>query len=289
MTTRTSDSAEVGGQRTYLAAFEALDREWRSLCRRHRRNDRVTSWARSEPALQNVATLADVIPDRATDRTSTFQALVSITRSGDQLAARALLQLMIPGLVRLAVRLRSTQRPELADDLIAATWRHIARIQHGDLRCHTADYILRSARRDVFYRPSQQRRELLARRTDPSLEDRALAARTLPDSELGSESIAKSILVRAEADGRISPSAHMVVWLRDVLGYDMVTTAAAAGRAPSSAYRLRQQAHRSLREYLTETTGGSDVSVGVNIVGAGTPGAESSLQRARPAVAGVAG
>jgi DNA-directed RNA polymerase specialized sigma24 family protein len=280
MTTRTSRSAEVGGQRTYLAAFEALDREWRSLCRRHRRNNRVTSWARAQPVLRNIHTLADVIPDSTMDRTSTFQALVTITRSGDRLAARALLQLMLPGLVRLAIRLRSTQRPELADDLIAATWRHIARIQQGDLHCHTADYILRSARRDVFYRPSQQRREVLARSTDACLEDRALGLQTSPESEPGSESIARSILERAEAEGRISPSAHTVVWLRDVLGYDMVTTAAAAGRAPSSAYRLRQQAHRSLRAYLSETSPrGPEVPVGVNTGGVLPPAVEPSPGR----------
>jgi DNA-directed RNA polymerase specialized sigma24 family protein len=155
----------------------------------------------------------------------------------------------------MALRVRSPDRPDLADDLIAATWHHIARIQHGDLECHTADYILRSARRDVFYRRSQRRRELLTP-AEAGIADGQSRVLTVESADPASESMAKLVLDRAQLEGRITASARTIVWLRDVLGHDMATSAEAAGRPLSSAYRLRQQAHQSLRLLLSECRSG---------------------------------
>jgi hypothetical protein len=77
--------------------------------------------------------------------------------------------------------------------------------------------------------------------------------------------MAKLVLDRAHLEGRITASARTIVWLRDVLGHDMATSAEAAGRPLSSAYRLRQQAHRSLRLLLAECWAG-DAEAGHTVV-----------------------
>jgi hypothetical protein len=95
-------------RRTPSGPFDALDADWALLCRRHRHSTVVARWARQEPAVATATRLADVIPPPGVDRTATCRALARLTAAGDDLAGRALLQLLLPGLVRLAVRWRPT-------------------------------------------------------------------------------------------------------------------------------------------------------------------------------------
>ena len=102
--------------------FDALDTEWAVLCRRHRRSTVVAHWVRQQPALASLAGLGDVIPPAGVDRRPYCQALAALAAGGDDLAARALLQLLVPGLVRLAARWRWQ-----LDGMSAAGWEVIAR------------------------------------------------------------------------------------------------------------------------------------------------------------------
>src|SRR5215204_3435802 len=89
-----------------LRPFDALDAEWALLCRRHRRSTAVARWAQKQPALATATRLADVMPPPGVDRRPYCQALAALAADGDDLAARALLQLLVPGLVRLAAQWR---------------------------------------------------------------------------------------------------------------------------------------------------------------------------------------
>jgi hypothetical protein len=95
--------------------FRKLDVDWAYLCRRHRDSTRVTRWARSEPELTDLGQLADVIPPPGVDRTPRFAALVRLTAGGDELAARALLQLLVPGLVLITTDLGNRDGTASAD------------------------------------------------------------------------------------------------------------------------------------------------------------------------------
>jgi hypothetical protein len=111
--------------------FDALDAEWALLCRRHRRSSVVADWARQQPALASVARLGDAIPPAGADRRPYCQALAVLAAAGDDLAARALLQLLVPGLVRLAARWRWQ-----LDGMSAAGWDRPRRPVHRPARRH---------------------------------------------------------------------------------------------------------------------------------------------------------
>jgi hypothetical protein len=135
--------------------FDALDAEWATLCWRHRRSTVIAHWGRQHPALASVTRLGDVIPPAGVDRRPYCQALAVLAASGDDLAARALLQLLIPGLVRLAARWRWQ-----LDGMNAAGWEviaraglHIARLADTEITSSIAGWLLRSVERDLVDAP----------------------------------------------------------------------------------------------------------------------------------------
>ncbi|MGH9191312.1 MAG: hypothetical protein ACRDZ0_02415, partial [Acidimicrobiales bacterium] len=145
--------------------FDALDAEWAVLCRRHRRSRVSAGWGQREPALSAAARLEEVIPPLGIDRSAICRALARLAAGGDDLAARALLQLLVPGLVRLAARWRWQ-----LGGIAAAGWEvlghasvYIARLRHVDIGCSPAGYVLRSVERDLVdnaIRAAQIRGEL---------------------------------------------------------------------------------------------------------------------------------
>ncbi|MGH9287215.1 MAG: hypothetical protein ACRD0V_02760 [Acidimicrobiales bacterium] len=105
-----------------LHPFDALDAEWALLCRRNRRSAVVARWAQQQPVLASLARLDDVIPPPDADRRPYCQALAALAAGGDDLAARALLQLLGRGLVHLAAQWRWQ-----LEGITATGWELIAR------------------------------------------------------------------------------------------------------------------------------------------------------------------
>lgn len=233
------------------SAFTALDRDWAHLCRRHRRSTVVARWGRREPALAGCRGLDDVIPPPGVERTPVFQALTRLTAVGDELAARALLQLLVPGLVTLAYRLQqSLGACERADaEVITTAWVHLARMRTGTLRCTNAAYLLRSVQRDVLDSRRQARwaHDVLLKDPDdmpsspalPSAEDSAFAGRLAPEPL--EAAVRRGALSRAGAD---------VVWLCAVGGHSVPAVAARVGTTTTAVYRLRHRTHERLRHLL---------------------------------------
>jgi len=135
-------------------AFTALDREWRAVCRRHRRSDVLRRWRAAEPALANVASLDDLIPPSGVDREELVDAMVRLHRMGDDLAGRALLQLVVPGLVFLAARWRhDIDRPHDGGwEVVGAAAIYIARLGRGEIVCGAtvAGNLLRTVNRQLI-------------------------------------------------------------------------------------------------------------------------------------------
>jgi hypothetical protein len=103
----------------------ALDDEWSRLNRATSSCDTVRRWGGVEAALAGFATLDDIL----TARTSPAQAapvMSALARLGtdDPLAARCVLQALIPGLVRLAGT-GCSDDPAAVDELVSLAWERI--------------------------------------------------------------------------------------------------------------------------------------------------------------------
>jgi hypothetical protein len=239
--------------------FAALDIDWVALCRRRRHDADVVRWASAEPALAGRLRLADVIPPPGVDRTPRFGALARLTARGDALAARALLQLLVPGLVRLANRLDSTQAT--AGAVVSAAWYHIARIQAGDVECRTPGLVLRSVRRDVIYTPERRRRRReLPTSFDPGADASArspavsrapgprvvsLAAQRSAEEAAWAEHLA---IVDAARSAALSAPASRMLW-ETAMGVSNVSAVARhSGISVPAAHRLRARAFEAVRK-----------------------------------------
>jgi hypothetical protein len=134
-----------------LDPFVALDAEWASLCRHHRRTDVVKRWAKTEPAFKGVSQLADVIAASRVNGPELCEALARLHRAGDELAARVLLQVLVPGLVVLAANWRARLgSPAAACEVTTRAATFIAQLNKRQIQCRAAGYILRSIQRDLL-------------------------------------------------------------------------------------------------------------------------------------------
>jgi hypothetical protein len=240
--------------------FRQLDVDWAYLCRRHRDSTKVARWARSEPELTDLGQLADVIPPPGVDRTPRFAALVRLTAAGDELAARALLQLLVPGLVLITTDLGN--RDEVASAVVSTAWLHIARIRAGVLRCRTPQFVWRSVRRDVIYaaHTAAHRREIPAapylavthseqrEGAEPAV---SLAADCSAEETAWTERLAVSDAIEAAG---LSQVAARIVWETAHGGFDVATVARETHTTYPTAYRLRDRAFATLREVLTDAS-----------------------------------
>jgi hypothetical protein len=103
----------------------ALDREWAELDRSPATGEAVGRWAHEEPALAGLPTLGAILTAR-TDPGAAQAILAALARLAvdDDLAARTLLQALVPGLVRLASR-ACADDPLALDELISLAWERI--------------------------------------------------------------------------------------------------------------------------------------------------------------------
>jgi hypothetical protein len=241
-------------RRTPSGPFDALDADWALLCRRHRRSTVVARWARQEPALATATCLADVIPPPGVDRTPTCRALARLTGAGDDLAARALLQLLLPGLVRLAVRWRPTFGGISAAgcEVLSRAAAYIGHLRRADIRCSPAGYVLRSVNRDLV----DEARLTIATREQLDLADTdddntPPGTPVAPSAE--DAAISGPLLWTALTDvahrGAVSREAARLVWLH-ATGHSVPAAAKGTGTAVARAYRLRDRGYAHLRDEL---------------------------------------
>jgi hypothetical protein len=234
--------------------FRTLDADWAALCHRHRRSSITDRWARREPVLAGAARLADVVPPPGVDRRPLCQAVARLAAAGDDLAARALLQLLIPGLARLAARWRPRfgGMDAAGSEVIARAGLYIARLPEADATVNVAGGVLRSIERDMHDELRRERRRgvqltsldatattaVARRHSAPSAED---AAFTGP--------LVWGAFRDAARRGTVSSSSAQVVLLH-AAGHSMPELARRSGTSSSSVYRLRDHGHAQLRDDL---------------------------------------
>lgn len=107
-------------------AFAALDREWRRFSVDPATAAALRRWQTAEPALLGFTSVDEIVAVRrdAERAPGVLTALVRIAHT-DPAAARVLLQAVLPGLVRLAVKLSAEGRGDVAEHLLAIAWERI--------------------------------------------------------------------------------------------------------------------------------------------------------------------
>jgi hypothetical protein len=235
--------------------FDALDADWAMLCRRHRRSSVVADWARQQPALATAIRLDDVIPPAGVDRRPYCDALAAVASAGDDLAARALLQLLVPGLVRLAARWRWQLNGMSAAgwEVIARAGLYIARLADTEITGSVAGWLLRSVERDLVDDCQRARRAGDDLAVDDPTGDTAPLSRhhQAPSAEDAAFAgpLVWSALVDATRRGALSSASARVVLLH-ATGHSLPELARRASTSRATVYRLRDRGHAQLRDGL---------------------------------------
>jgi DNA-directed RNA polymerase specialized sigma24 family protein len=226
--------------------FAALDREWALLCRRQRHSAPVRRWAAAEPALAGLSGLGDLVPPPGTDRGPVCAAVARLAAGGDPLARRALLQLLVPGLVRLAGRWRR-QLGGMDDagwEVLARASEYVARLGAGTVACSPAGYVLRSVERDLASEVVQARARARA-----ALAQSSGARHAAPSAEAAAfaHPLQRHLLDRAAALGAVSPATAELLWQHAAHDRSVPDAAHRAGVPVATAYRLRDRARDRLQ------------------------------------------
>lgn len=108
-----------------MSVLVALDTEWRRLATGPLARRRLIRWSCSQPALAGLRDFTAVL-ERRRDPASANDVLaaLAVLAPDDELAARVLLQAMIPGLVRLA-QTAGWDDPSAIDELVSLAWERI--------------------------------------------------------------------------------------------------------------------------------------------------------------------
>jgi hypothetical protein len=191
----------------------ALDQEWARTygCSRSGR-EALRRWALAHPAIAGFRDLDDVLEGRR-DPDAAQAILLALARLApdDEIAARTLLQALLPGLVRMALT-GFRDDPDAFEDMTALAWERIRTYPQQRLGSVAANVII-----DVRKRYLANRRDdraiptgdiqVLARAGTPSAEDEALKVLSAAEMvtaarELGLSEEALRLVVRTRVEDR---------------------------------------------------------------------------------------
>jgi hypothetical protein len=246
---------DVPARRVAVPPFSTLDADWATLCRRHWRSGAIAHWAQQEPVVAGCRRLADVIPPPGVDRTPYCRALARLSIVGDELATRALLQLLVPGLVRLAVRWRTVfgSLTDAGGEVVSRAAIYIERLKEIDTTCSPAGYVLCSVNRDLIdaSRSAAARHEVQVLNVDDlGAACRGHRAPTAEHAAFAGPLLWTALVVGVRRGG-LPELAARVVWLH-AAGHAIPTLARDAGISVPQAYRLRDRGYAHLRDQLAE-------------------------------------
>ena len=104
----------------------ALDREWTELSGSPASIEALERWSRSEPVLTGLPSLSAILEERRSVTAAAPALLAALARLApdDELAARTLLQALVPGLLTLATT-ACTDDPLAFDEMVSLAWERI--------------------------------------------------------------------------------------------------------------------------------------------------------------------
>jgi len=159
--------------------YRRLLHEWNRLDRQPDTRRRVATWGFGASTADEMLDLVGFrrpghVPEVTVDPAAADVALRSLLAiaAGDQLAARIILQRLLPGLVAIA---RRRHDPDAFDELVTAAWSAIVSFNPARRPSHIASTLLRDAEYLAF-RKDARRRQVIA---EPIAIDERIAAPTV--------------------------------------------------------------------------------------------------------------
>jgi DNA-directed RNA polymerase specialized sigma24 family protein len=172
-------------------------------------------------------------------------AVARLVAGGDPLARRVLLQLLVPGLVRLAGRWRRQLggMDEAGWEVLARASEYVARLADGTVACSPAGYVLRSVERDLACDARSRAR------AGTALAECSGARHAAPSAEAVAfaHPLQRHLLDRAAALGAVSPVTAELLWQHAAHDRSVPDAARRAGLPVATAYRLRDRARDRLQ------------------------------------------
>lgn len=243
------------------AVLNGLDAEWRRLARSPQARRALIRWRVTHPAFVGVDDFDQLLDRRQKDPDAAQELLSALATLApdDELAARVLLQAMVPGLVRLSLTAGYGDWDSL-DEMLALAWERIRTYpttRHGsvaanvqwDVRkqyrrhCEVDQPFRRHHRDPVTDHSAPQTDEAIAERltATPSAEDEALERLALDDLV--------GVLVDCQRQGVISePVLRLIVQTR-IVGEPITEVAARSGANRNTLTAQRFRAERRLRDF----------------------------------------
>ena len=215
-----------------------LDREWAELDRSPATTQALERWGMMEPALAGLRSLAGVLRERRSPRGPEVLSALARLAGDDELAARALLQAVVPGLLKLAST-TCADDPLAFDEFVSLAWERIRTYPTSRPGSVAANVIWDVRKRYREHRAIQEPESLgIALGGDqaaPSAEEIVLGRTAIDD------------VVAAHHDGLIG-SVALTLILRTRVDEVPLGVAAAEQRAtPQQANCIRWRAERRLR------------------------------------------
>lgn len=220
-----------------------LDREWRELCRSSDSRDALDRWRRDEPALAGSSTLDAILVERREDAEAAPAILAALARLAvkDELAARTLLQALLPGLVKMASTCCSDD-PAALDELLSLAWERIRTYPTSRPGPVAANVIMDVRKRYREHRaieaPQDTWREMPTAGVEPSAEDVVLGRCAIEE------------LIAAQRDGVIDGVALGLILRTRVDGISLEVAATEQRSTVRQANCIRWRAERRLRPVL---------------------------------------
>lgn len=220
-----------------------LDREWDELCRSTASRATVMTWGSREPALRGFDSVGALLRTRKQDPTTAPAILSALARmaADDHLAARALLQAMLPGLVAMASTSCSDD-PFAMDEFVSLAWERIRTYPTQRPGSVAANILMDVRKRYREHRsidaPLHEIAELPEAGIEPSAEEVALGRSVVHD------------LVAARRSGVIDSVGLALILRTRIDGISLELAAGEQRATVKQASCIRWRAERRLRPVL---------------------------------------
>lgn len=242
--------------------FEGLDREWKAMAGGPSARRAMRAWAAQVPEFAGFDTPAELVAQIGRmgnpDRSCLLLAHLLVLAGENPLAARAVLQAVIPGLRRAAGRrwrMASNEGPwfsygEIATDTVSAGWEAI-RSRAGERHEHPARIIVRFVEgrlRRIHHTWRDTHRDVAI------LSDESAATQSAVDAACDTERQALSLITDAVHNGALKASETSILIATAVQGHTVAEVERVLGWAPKSGYRVLHRARQAIREWTAEAT-----------------------------------
>jgi excisionase family DNA binding protein len=239
--------------------FAQLDREWTAVAAHMSSFRSLRAWAVAVPALDGFASPAELVATVSRmgdpDRSCRLLADLLVIADGDELATRAVLQAVVPGLrqaARRRWRLQTAGGPwrsadDLAAESVSAAWAAI-RLHAGQRHDRPAAVIVRAVEGRLRRTQAAWRKE--AARSAVLRPGRDEPSHSGPDAAGSVEGQAAALIAGAVRAGVLDRTEARLVFATGVLGCSVVDAARTTGLEGDGAYRSVARARGALRAWL---------------------------------------